>query len=88
MVLYQVLTQVHLCGETLERRDVPVDPRVLLKATYGVPYCPKCEVYVWGKMEFGSSKDIGDKLTTIQANTNLSTLGSPFCIAHLKRKKS
>jgi len=62
----------------MERRGVPVNPRVLTLNPYPASYCPSCDVYTFGDFESRSSKDVGDKITILQANTNLSNTGSPF----------
>jgi len=87
MVLYQVLPQRHSCGTEFDKRDVPIDLRVLNGTTYGVKYCPKCDVYVWNELESRDPLVIGNKITAIQANTNLRNNGVPFSMSYLKKQK-
>ncbi|MBR9706446.1 hypothetical protein GOV14_05400 [Candidatus Pacearchaeota archaeon] len=75
----------HSCGEVLEDRSVPVDPKIFSSAKRDVGYCPKCEVYTFTNYESKNPKLVGDQIAAAQARANLKSNKSIYCGRHLKK---
>ena len=85
--LYIVLPQLHKCGTEFKRRGVPVDSRVLNKSIYDVPYCSKCDVYVFNDVETKNPQHMGDWITALQSETNTKNHGCRFSTSFLETLK-